>query len=131
MINIKTITFKEIDDSVSKLGKEIVFVKEGDLVNANRTPLNLSKRVTWYTKDSKGVGYDVLSFYPDGREKYIKVVTTKNKTAPKIVLSKAEKDFMSKNPEQYHIYLLTDFDRSKQTAELSVYAGKNEIENIL
>lgn len=131
MLKSKTINFKEVDDSISKLGKEIIFIKEGDLVNASRVPLNLAKRVTWYTKDNKGVGCDILSFYPDGGEIYIKVITTKNKAIPKITLSKSEKDFMDKNPDQYHLYLLTNFSRSKQTAELSVYTGKDEIKTFV
>lgn len=65
-----------------------------------------------------GLGYDVLSFEPDGQEKYIEVKTTAfGKETPffvsrnEIALSKVEK-------ERFHLYRLFEFRKSPQLFDL-------------
>lgn len=65
-----------------------------------------------------GLGYDVLSFEPDGQEKYIEVKTTAfGKETPflvsrnEIALSKVEK-------ERFHLYRLFEFRKTPQLFDL-------------
>jgi Domain of unknown function (DUF3883) len=65
-----------------------------------------------------GLGYDVLSFEPDGQEKYIEVKTTAfGKETPffvsrnEIALSKVEK-------ERFHLYRLFEFRKAPQLFDL-------------
>ena len=50
-----------------------------------------------------GVGYDILSYFPDGREKYIEVKTTQTIDKP-YYISRKELEFMGKNKENSFIY---------------------------
>lgn len=73
---------------------------------------SLADRVTWIAKEEgDGAGFDILSRYPDGKDKFIEVKTTKlSKEAP-FYFSKNELDFSLKNSKSYHLFRLFNFEK--------------------
>lgn len=49
-------------------------------------------------------GYDILSFFPDGTDKYIEVKTTEGDIATPYILSRNELEFLGKNRGRAFIY---------------------------
>lgn len=62
-----------------------------------------------------GLGYDVLSFDPEGREKWIEVKTTKYAIDVPFFVTRGEVRVSSASPEHYHLYRLYGFGSSKGT----------------
>jgi hypothetical protein len=62
-----------------------------------------------------GLGYDVLSFDPDGREKWIEVKTTKYAIDVPFFVTRGEIRVSGDAPELYHLYRLYGFGSSKGT----------------
>lgn len=62
-----------------------------------------------------GLGYDVLSFDPTGREKWIEVKTTKYAIDVPFFVTRGEVRVSSASPELYHLYRLYGFGSAKGT----------------
>lgn len=70
-----------------------------------------------------GLGYDVLSFEPDGRERFIEVKTTAHDAATPFFVSVNEVEFARERAEQFRLYRLYHFRTDPKFFEL---AGKIE-----
>lgn len=55
-------------------------------------------------EDGDGLGYDILSFFVDGREKYIEVKSTTTSLAIPLYLSRNELAFLKEHPDDAFIY---------------------------
>ncbi|MFF1384672.1 DUF3883 domain-containing protein [Arthrobacter sp. NPDC058288] len=62
-----------------------------------------------------GLGYDVLSFDPAGREKWIEVKTTKYAIDVPFFVTRGEVRVSNSSPELYHLYRLYGFGSPKGT----------------
>ncbi|MFI5260520.1 MAG: DUF3883 domain-containing protein [Candidatus Paceibacteria bacterium] len=56
------------------------------------------------SEDGDGLGYDVLSFFVDGREKYIEVKSTTASLTTPLYLSRNELSFLREHPDDAFIY---------------------------
>lgn len=65
-----------------------------------------------------GLGYDILSFEPDGRERYIEVKTTSFGQRTPFFVSANEVRFARKNAPQFRLYRLFDFRALPRLFEL-------------
>lgn len=65
-----------------------------------------------------GLGYDVLSFESDGRERYIEVKTTAHDAATPFFVSANEVDFARMQAEQFRLYRLFHFRTDPKFFEL-------------
>jgi len=67
----------------------------------------LAAKVQWVSQKSVSVGYDIGSFYPDGREKWIEVKSTSGRgiTFP---MSSNEWTTALRAGGKYHVYRVTD-----------------------
>jgi hypothetical protein len=61
------------------------------------------------TTQGDGLGFDVLSFEPDGRERWIEVKTTAYGPATPFFVTRNELAVSQRKPEQYHLYRIFDF----------------------
>ena len=61
-----------------------------------------------------GLGFDILSFDADGRERFIEVKTTAYDAETPFFVSPNEVDFSGHNPDQFHLYRLFAFRRKPQ-----------------
>lgn len=72
-----------------------------------------------------GLGYDVLSFDVDGRERFIEVKTTAFGQMTPFFVSRNEVDFSESAGEQFHLYRLFDFRRQPRLFDLSGPVSSN------
>lgn len=65
-----------------------------------------------------GMGYDILSFETDGREKYIEVKTTAFGKETPFFISRGEIQFAKDHIDQFHLYRLFEFRRAPKLFDL-------------
>lgn len=65
-----------------------------------------------------GMGYDVLSYESDGRERYIEVKTTAFGKETPFFISRGEMQFAKDYAEQFHLYRLFDFRKAPKLFDL-------------
>ena len=70
-----------------------------------------------------GLGFDILVYSDDGTEMYIEVKTTKNSIDTPFYISENELDFSEKNPKNYYLYRLFDFNYSATKVKYYVING--------
>jgi len=61
-----------------------------------------------------GLGYDIISFTPEGKVKFIEVKTTTSDKNSKFFISDNELEFSELNPEYYYLYRLYNFNKSSE-----------------
>ncbi|MDP3423161.1 MAG: DUF3883 domain-containing protein [Burkholderiaceae bacterium] len=66
-----------------------------------------------------GLGYDVLSFEPDGRERFIEVKTTAFGKDTPFFVSKNELSFSRTAAQQFHLYRLFEFRKQPRLFDLA------------
>ena len=112
---IKT-DFVRLDAANRQLGREgelAVLHRERALLVA-RGRKDLSLRVEHVSEEQgDGLGFDVLSFEPDGTEKFIEVKTTRQNKHWPMLLSRNERDFSRDESDRFHLYRLFDFGASR------------------
>lgn len=106
-------------------GEEIVIELEKDyLKSINR--LDLAEKVKHVSKEiGDGLGYDVLSYFSDGKEKYIEVKSTIQSRGNSFYLSRNELDFLKRNKHQAHIYRLFNVNSNNEETFLSVHLAED------
>lgn len=74
---------------------------------------SLADKVIWIAKEEgDGAGFDILSRYANGRDKYIEVKTTKlSKEAP-FYFSRNELMFSKDHSKDYHLFRLFNFEKN-------------------
>ena len=74
---------------------------------------SLADKVRWIAKEEgDGAGFDILSRYTNGKDKYIEVKTTKlSKEAP-IYFSRNELLFSQEHSKNYHLFRLFNFEKN-------------------
>lgn len=65
-----------------------------------------------------GLGFDILSFDPDGRERYIEVKTTAFAKETPFFISRGEIQFAKDHEKQFHLYRLFEFRKSPKLFDL-------------
>lgn len=109
---------KQIGDT----GERIVVNYEQNLLREAGVP-ELAGRVEHTAKiQGDGVGYDVLSFFPDGREKYIEVKSTQKVSHSSFFITHNELDFLRKQQEQAFIYCITA--ATSDEPKLAIYTAE-------
>ncbi|NCU42596.1 MAG: DUF3883 domain-containing protein [Candidatus Moranbacteria bacterium] len=85
-------------------GEEIVMnIEKKYLISINRD--DLAQKVKHRSKEQgDGLGYDILSFFEDGREKYIEVKSTTGGLGSSFYLSRNELEFLESHLENAFIY---------------------------
>lgn len=105
--------------SLGAAGEEFVMAYERNRLNALGSP-KLSGKVEQVSRTKgDGLGFDVLSFEPDGRERFIEVKTTAFGKETPFFISRNEADFSAAFSEQFHLYRLFDFRKLPKMFDLS------------
>jgi hypothetical protein len=87
-------------------GEELVFDIEKDyLVSIGKNDLADKVRHVSF-EDGDGSGYDILSFFPDGREKYIEVKSTTKSLNKPFYISSNEIGFLKEHPNDSFVYII-------------------------
>ena len=80
------------------------------------------------TEEGDGLGYDVLSFFEDGREKYIEVKSTTQSLQSPFYISNNELNFLKQNLECSFIYRVFVNDDYIDENNFLVLTGKDILE---
>jgi hypothetical protein len=105
--------------SLGLAGEEFIMAYERHrLFIAGKT--SLSDKVEHVSKTKgDGLGFDVLSYEPDGRERFIEVKTTAFGKETPFFLSRNEAEFSEACAEQFHLYRLFEFRRQPRMFDLN------------
>lgn len=108
---------------IGDLGERLVVGFEKDRLEAcNRE--DLAKKVVHVAKErGDGAGYDVLSYFEDGREMFIEVKTTTSGPRTDFLISANEIAFASEYADQYRLYRLYNLDEKGKAADFFVLDG--------
>ena len=108
--------YSKLEALNTKLGEQ----GELFIINYERHYLNLQKRsdlakkVEHVSKScGDGLGFDVLSYSPDGAEKHIEVKTTRFGKFHKFYLSKNELEYSKSAEDRFHLYRVYKFDTDR------------------
>ncbi|WP_113660979.1 DUF3883 domain-containing protein [Pedobacter nanyangensis] len=98
--NLRKKAIGDRGEHIAKIWEEMYLIKNG-------RP-DLAKKVTWVSRDTDSLGYDILSWGLDGRKKYIEVKSTTNKKAdPNFFITSFELS-QSESLTNYFIYYVFD-----------------------
>jgi len=90
-------------------GEELVLSYEQQRLERNGCGSLAGKVEHVSVKRGDGLGYDILSFETDGRERFIEVKTTAFAKATPFYISRNEVEFSRVASERYHLYRLFEF----------------------
>jgi hypothetical protein len=101
---------QEESKRVGDQGEEFVFnFEKVALEREGRS--DLAADVLWVAREvGDGVGYDIRSYRPDGRPRYIEVKATKLGAVTPFYITSAELDFARRHPQDYAIYRVFGVD---------------------
>jgi hypothetical protein len=101
---------QEESKRVGDRGEEFVYnFEKAALEKEGRA--DLAADVLWAAKEvGDGTGYDIRSFSPDGRFRYIEVKATKLGALTPFYITSAELEFARKHQGEYVIYRVFDID---------------------
>ena len=106
------------NQSLGLAGEEFIVKFEHWRLNALGQP-RLADKVDHASKTKgDGLGYDVLSFESDGKERFIEVKTTTFGRATPFFISRRELALSQRAKEQFHLYRLFEFRHAPRLFEL-------------
>lgn len=104
--------------SLGVAGEEFVIAYERNRLRTLGAP-KLSDKVEQVSRTKgDGLGFDVLSFEPDGQERFIEVKTTAFGKETPFFISRNEADFSAAFADQFHLYRLFDFRKQPKMFDL-------------
>lgn len=105
--------------SLGTAGEEFVVAYERTRLRTLGSP-KLSDKVEQVSQTKgDGLGFDVLSFEPGGRERFIEVKTTAFGKETPFFISHSEVDFSAAFANQFHLYRLFDFRKQPRMFDLT------------
>lgn len=119
----KNIDFGKVDADNKKLGlsgEKWVLSEEKRMLTEIGKP-NLASKVKHISlEEGDGLGYDILSFTPDGHEIFIEVKTTRGNINTEFYLSINEWERYNEAPDKYFLYRVFEFDESTNQGVLKI-----------
>ena len=110
------------------LGEQLVLYTEREaLQKAGRSDLALRVKHT-AIEEGDGAGYDVLSFFEDGRPKFIEVKTTAGPKATDFFLSPNEVAFARLHGVNFELRRIFDYDRATNSGKCFSLSGQQVAE---
>ncbi len=110
-------------------GEEIAMVLEREYLIQIGSP-DLAERIRHVSKEmGDGLGYDILSFFPDGKEKYIEVKSTAKDTGSSFYVSKNELEFLQQNTKDSFVYRIFSVNNDDSNPSLEVVPAEEIISN--
>lgn len=105
--------------SLGVAGEEFVLAYERNRLKSLGVP-RLGDKVEQVSRTKgDGLGFDVLSFEPDGRERFIEVKTTAFGKETPFFISRNETEFSAAFADQFHLYRLFEFRKQPKMFDLS------------
>lgn len=112
---------------LGELGELIVLEMERKHLLA-KGHTELAEKIQHMALIDPNAGYDILSFEPDGSEKFIEVKTTEGRQNTQFFISENEVSTSRSAPEKYWLYRLYNFSRKDNTTD--IYKRKGAIDEL-
>lgn len=93
-----------------------------DLINMGRPDL-AEQVVHTSVIEGDGAGFDILSFTPNGKPKFIEVKTTTGGKGTPFMMTLNEVAFSEIHADHYYLYRLYDYNRTTNSSELYILEG--------
>lgn len=123
-IKINYLEREQQNTKLGELGEELVLNYERwSLQNIGKE--NLADRIEWVSKENDRAGFDILSYHPDGTDKYIEVKTTKLGKETPFFFSKSELNFSMQHATAYHLFRLFNFH-----ADVKIFTKQGSLNKI-
>ena len=108
---------------VGLAGEKAIFRHEqAQLIKEGRK--DLADRGIHESLTNDSAGYDIRSFFPDGREHFIEVKSTTGSAEEPFYISASEVRFSEDNPDQYSVYRVFGMDLNQLTWNFFRYTGE-------
>lgn len=79
----------------------------------NKGRADLASKVTWISQElGDGAGYDILSFDPEGQERFLEVKTTIGHKRTPFYLTRNERDFAEEAADRFRIFRVFDWGQA-------------------
>jgi hypothetical protein len=124
-IKINYLEREQNNRKLGMIGEEIVLEYEKrKLISSGKE--KLAESIEWVSREQgDGAGFDILSRYPNGKDKYIEVKSTKlSKEAP-FYFTRNELHFSSQHAQDYHLYRLFNLNE-----EAKMFIKKGDLSTI-
>jgi hypothetical protein len=106
-------------------GEEIVVMLERDFLR-RMDRHDLASRVLHVAREhGDGSGYDIRSFFEDGREKFLEVKTTKATVNQPFFASSGELDFLDQHREDSFVYRVFLEEGETERVQIQVYSAQD------
>lgn len=103
----------------------VVEYEKKDLVEKGRP--DLAERVLHVSDvEGDGAGYDIRSFTPEGKTKYIEVKTTPKSASTSFYISPNEVDFSRQHQDNFYLYRVYNYQDSLNSGKFYVETGNVE-----
>src|SRR6516165_10318440 len=100
----------------------VIESEKASLISAGRQ--DLADRLVHIAKaEGDGAGYDIRSFTPEGKEKFIEVKTTRGDKNTAFFLSSNEARFASEHADQFYLYRIFEFDEDSRSGKVYIHHG--------
>lgn len=110
---------------IGSSGEQIAMAYEINYLIQNEKN-ELAEKVKNVSKDvGDGLGYDILSYFPDGREKYIEVKSTSKDYGQSFFMSSNELTFLSQHANQYFVYRIFSVNNDDKEPFLRVLSSED------
>ncbi len=109
-------------------GEEIAVVLEQEyLESINRK--DLANKVRHLSKDvGDGLGYDILSYFDNGREKYIEVKSTTSSLKSPFYISRNELGFLKEHANDYFVYRIVIPSNLLEEPTIATYTSQDVLD---
>lgn len=111
-IKINYLEKEQKNKTLGELGEELVIqFEKWNLIKIGKE--KLADRIEWISKErGDGAGFDILSKFSNGKDKYIEVKSTKLSKETPFFFSRNELDFSIDNASNYHLYRLFNLEEN-------------------
>ena len=98
-------------------GEELVFESERRHLH-DLGQRDLSREVRWIAKEADGAGFDILSFSPNGAERWLEIKTTNGQAATPFFLTANEERVSRREQDKFRLVRVYDFGRAPHAFRL-------------
>lgn len=124
--NTKKVDYKKEDNErtdLGRLGEELVVAYERKMLLQNHLDELANKVVNIAITYGDGAGYDVLSFMPNGNEKFIEVKTTTGLANVPFYMSANELEFSKQNRQSCYLYRVFSLQQKERQGKFFQVQG--------
>jgi hypothetical protein len=105
--------------NLGRNGEELVFHLERERLQKVDRP-DLAKKIRWVSEeDGDGAGYDILSYDPSGKERFLEVKTTVGPNTTPFYITRNELSFSTERPDAFRLCRVFQFSKQPQMFELT------------